>query len=253
MILSIVVPAYNVEKYIERCLDSIVNQSSHSADYEVIIINDGSTDNTLDVIKRYEKNYSHIILINRQNQGLSVARNNGMKEAKGDYVWFVDSDDWINEDAINEIRKAASSHPDVIALNYTSCGENVTASESTSFSSKQLSCADGISLLKEGFKIQAQFYIYNRLYLNKHNLRFYPGIYHEDMEFTPRMLYFAESISFIDKPIYYFYKRSNSITTTVNPKRSFDYIQVADNLISFVNSHNSIDEFLRNTQSIFFA
>ena len=91
--VSIIVPVYNVEKYLRKCLDSLVNQTLK--DIEIICINDGTKDNSVEIIDEYVKKYSNVLLINQENQGLGMARNNAMKYAKGDYIAFVDSDDWI--------------------------------------------------------------------------------------------------------------------------------------------------------------
>ena len=104
---SIIVPVYNTEKYVKRCLDSIKSQSFK--DYEVIIVNDGSTDNSSDTISKYPYK-----VINQENQGLSMARNNGVKDANGEYLIFLDSDDYIEKDLLKEINKSLSNNPDLV-------------------------------------------------------------------------------------------------------------------------------------------
>ena len=99
---SIIVPVYNVESYLAKCLDSILCQSYK--DYEIIAINDGSTDNSSKILKEYVDKYDNIIVINQENQGLSQARNNGVKEAKGEYIIFADSDDFIEKDLLKKIK-----------------------------------------------------------------------------------------------------------------------------------------------------
>ena len=94
--ISVIVPVYNVEKYLARCLDSIINQTL--ADIEIICINDGSTDNSLEILNDYAKKDSRIKIIDQTNAGLSCARNAGMQIAQGEYIGFVDSDDWIDLD-----------------------------------------------------------------------------------------------------------------------------------------------------------
>ena len=114
MKISIIVPVYNVEKYLERCLDSLINQTLK--DIEIICINDGSTDNSSEILKEYAKKDSRIIIINQNNQGISVARNNGMNKAKGKYIGFVDSDDWVDLDFFEKLYKAAEKHNAQIAV-----------------------------------------------------------------------------------------------------------------------------------------
>ena len=104
---SIIVPVYNTEKYLKRCLDSIKSQSFK--DYEVIIVNDGSTDKSSSIISKYP-----FKVINQENQGLSVARNNGVKDASGEYLIFLDSDDYIEKDLLEEINNSLSNNPDLV-------------------------------------------------------------------------------------------------------------------------------------------
>ena len=106
---SIIIPVYNVEKYIKKCLDSVVNQTVK--DYEVILINDGSTDNSMEIAKKYS-----FKIINQKNQGQSAARNHGIKEAKGDYIVFLDSDDTIEKDYLEKIEESLKDKPDVIRI-----------------------------------------------------------------------------------------------------------------------------------------
>lgn len=94
--LSIIVPIYNAEKYIEECLNSCLAQDIDSSDYEIVCVNDGSEDNSLDILKKYEKSHN-IVVVDQKNAGVSSARNKGLLSAKGDFVWFVDSDDFIRQ------------------------------------------------------------------------------------------------------------------------------------------------------------
>ena len=117
MKLSIVIPMYGVEKYIEKCLMSCINQDVNlGQDYEIICINAGSKDKSAEIAKQIAVDYEGVQVIDQENGGLSVARNNGLRMAKGDYVWFVDSDDWIEENCISSIIKALSSFPDMLTI-----------------------------------------------------------------------------------------------------------------------------------------
>ena len=100
---SIIVPAYNTEKYIDKCLKSIFSNTYKN--FEVIIVNDGSTDKTEDIINKYIKKYDNIIYIKQKNMGLSLARNNGVKKATGDYLLFIDSDDYVEKNLLENINK----------------------------------------------------------------------------------------------------------------------------------------------------
>ena len=114
--ISIIIPVYNAEKYLKCCLDSILNQSYKNL--EIIIINDGSTDNSLKVIEEYKKNDNRIILISQKNQGVSKSRNNGLELATGDYIMFIDPDDWIELDTCELLSQKMNENYDVIIFNY---------------------------------------------------------------------------------------------------------------------------------------
>ena len=104
MKLSLIIPVYNVEQYIGRCLQSCLSQANVTAeDYELVIVNDGTKDNSMQVVEEMTRGCTNITVINQHNQGLSMARNVGLKAAKGEYVWFIDSDDWIESNMIEEL------------------------------------------------------------------------------------------------------------------------------------------------------
>ena len=122
--VSIIVPVYNVEKYLEKCLDSLVNQSLH--DIEIICVNDGSKDDSLDILEKYAKKDSRIKIINKQNQGLSAARNDGLKVAAGEYVGYVDSDDWVDLNFYEKLYESAKKYNAEIASgNIIRCGNKI--------------------------------------------------------------------------------------------------------------------------------
>lgn len=224
MILSIIIPVFNVEKYVERCLVSCINQNISTCDYEIIVINDGSTDNSLDVIERIADQYSNIKVFNQANMGLSVARNVGMSYASGDYFMFVDSDDWISPNCLcSLVKKLNQEKPDALAI----CAANVI----NGVPERRMSYVDespisGCQLLRSGISPCAPFSIWNAAFLKKNNLSFYEGIYHEDSEFTPRAYYLAQKVSFTNELIYFVYQNPNSITRSVNPKKAFDLVNV---------------------------
>lgn len=228
--LSIIIPVYNVELYVEKCLRSCAEQDLPPDEYEIIIINDGTPDSSLEIVERVAKDYLNITIYSQENRGLSAARNKGLSLAKGEYVWFVDSDDWIESNCLNDILDKVKGS-DVLAMGYILAYDDKKLNQPVNYS-----CIDiqtGKDLFLKGFFTMAQMYVYKRSFLLENKLLFYLGIYHEDSEFTPRMLFAANSISILDNPVYYFYKRPNSITTTPNPKRAFDCIIVSNSLSEF--------------------
>lgn len=222
--LSIIIPVYNVEKYVEKCVKSCAAQNIPSDSYEIIVVNDGSPDNSLSIVENLSHNYSNIKIITQANKGLSGARNTGMKNAKGDYFMFVDSDDWIADNCLTDIiSKLESEKPDALCI----CAANVVNGE---YKRRQYYAdetpTDGISLLKRGFEHNAWLAIWRADFFRENNFVFYEGIFHEDSELTPQLYYRAKKLSYLNKIVYYVRQNPNSITRSVNPKKSFDLVQV---------------------------
>ena len=233
MVLSIIIPVYNVEKFLEKCVDSTQSQNIEKDDYEVILINDGSTDNSLEIAKRLEKKYTNIKVVSKENGGLSSARNYGIEQSKGAYIMFLDSDDWIADNCLYNIRKKLiAEHPDCLGI----CAANVIGNNfERRFSYKDESPKKGRDLFCRNFSPCAPFSIWRKSFIDKFKLRFKEGIYHEDLEFTPRAYYYAEKMSFTNDIIYYVFQNPNSITRTINPKKSFDLIEhVSESLYAFI-------------------
>lgn len=224
---------YNVELYIERCLMSCLKQDISCEDYEIIVVNDGSPDGSLQIAERIAKDYNNITIISQPNGGLSAARNTGLSVAKGDYVWFVDSDDWIKENCLKEVLEQLYSEGlDALAI----CRAWVK-NENVEFPPiyKYQGIMKGKDALLKGNVIPCvPFTIYNRNFLNRNNLRFYKGIYHEDNEFTYRSYYYLNKVAFTNKVLYFVYSNPNSITRTFNTKKSYDLFIVANSLMDFM-------------------
>lgn len=225
MLLSIIVPIYNVEKYVEKCIRSCEAQDISKEDYEIVVINDGSPDNSLKIVERIADEFPNIKIISQPNKGLSAARNTGMRNASGDYYMFVDSDDWIAEKCLGKIcSKLRTEQPDALAI----CAANV---KDDGMIERRQTYADvtpvsGYELLKKGVSPCAPFAIWSAKFFKKYELSFFEGIFHEDSEFTPRAYYLAEKVSFVNDIIYYVFQNPNSITRTPNPKRAFDLVNV---------------------------
>lgn len=239
MRLSIIIPVYNVEKYLRKCLDSCFSQSCNKDDFEVIAVNDGSPDNCQLILEEYSTKYDNLSVLVQENQGLSMARNNGLDIAKGDYVWFVDSDDSIVEGSLTDIMEALDSNPDLLQLNYQFTYENGQDPIKTisSFGSKKR--VTGQYIIANGcLPTPAQFTIYRKDFLNNKKLRFYPRIYHEDAEFKPRATYFAKSVEWHMPVVYNYLQRdSGSITSSFKLKNGIDYITVMNHLHDFYQTH----------------
>lgn len=242
MKVSIIVPVYGVENYIEKCLESLIHQNIIDDEYEVIVINDGTKDKSWEIVKKVTHNHKIFRLYEQENKGLSATRNKGFDLATGEYIWCVDSDDYIKENCLRELYDKAKGKDLLIQTTYIPTGIDVGIKR-TQFDAKyNLNSTIGRDLLKTGFLSPAQFYWYKRDWLKENHLRFYEGVYHEDMEFTPRALFLAEKIAFYTSSVYYFYKRPGSITTSFKSKRVYDVIKLSISLRSFYEKHRKEDK-----------
>jgi glycosyltransferase involved in cell wall biosynthesis len=233
MVLSIVIPVYNVEKYIDRCLSSIYCQDFSIDKFEVIVVNDGTPDNSIAIVNKYIEKYSNIKLINQVNQGLSVARNSGMAQAKGDYIWFIDSDDWITKDSLSYLFPYLDKNHDLLATNLIYAYDNSDRNHKERIVENDLliNSSDYIAHYSVG---ASQRFIISRKFLAKHNLQFYPGIYHEDAEFNVRLVYFAANVFLFKESLYMYYQgNGQSIMSNWKLKNSEDYYFVYGHLTEF--------------------
>ena len=196
MKLSIIIPVYNVEKYIEKCILSCCNQNLDTLDYEIIIVNDGSPDKSLEIASRLEQLYSNIVIISQTNQGLSAARNKGLNSAKGEYVWFVDSDDWVKENCFLEIyNKCLGLDLDVLLFGANDCDDYICIKRCLPFNDSKIPVDGKSFLLTNEIVFPVCFKVFKRDFLINNNLYFLKDIMHEDNEFIPRVLYFSNKAS----------------------------------------------------------
>lgn len=202
---SIIVPVYNTEKYLKRCLDSISKQSF--TDYEVIIVNDGSTDNSSNIISKYPYK-----VINQENQGLSMARNNGVKVSSGDYLIFLDSDDYIEKDLLKEIDMSLSNNPDLVRFQIKEVFDN---KDEINYKEEPFENKDGVEafrlITKYHFVENAWAYAIKRDYYLKEKFSFKKGTYHEDFGLMPLVIIKSKVVNSIDYVGYCYYQRDGSI------------------------------------------
>lgn len=236
-LLSIVIPVYKVEPYIEKCLESIYSQID-SLPVEVVIVNDGTPDNSMKIVQRFVNKQT--LIINQENQGLSVARNNGIAASHGKYVWCVDSDDWIASDKIKDVCDWIKMYSkcEVLVIGIKAFDED--GHTIPSFHPRQpvsdVTIKSGAKwILTPNFERgPMQIFIISRDFILRKQLYYIPGLLHEDMDYAPRMLIDAENVAYIPEDVYCYLIRSNgSITSTVNPKRFSD-------LFSILSSHESL-------------
>ena len=246
MKFSIIIPVYNVEKYIDRCLKSIVNQSYKN--YEVIIVNDGTKDNSVEIINKYTKKYKSFKLYDKENGGLSDARNYGLNYATGDYLLFIDSDDYINKDLLKKINEVLSKNIyDIVKFKIDLVDEdgNLIRKEDGFNTSKKITLKD---ILSQEFSEPAWTYCYNLEFWNKNNFKYTKGKIHEDFGLSPLVLLKANSIYYINYYGYNYVQRMGSIVNGAekNIKRTNDMIYHFDYLKNSVIDDNTISQENKN-------
>lgn len=234
MNLSIIVPIYNVEKYIKTCLYSILSEISNRNDVELILIDDGSPDHSVDIAKDIIRNCEHVNLYHQDNQGLSMARNNGVTHANGRYIWFIDSDDSIAPNSVEVILNIINNYsPDLIQIDYQWVYEDNR--NPIVFHSKFSGLLSGKYVISHGsLPAPAQFTIYNKCFLEDNSLKFKAGILHEDSEFKPRVTYLAKTIYFSKIVAYnYLQRTSGNIMSSFSLKNAYDICALNNSLIQF--------------------
>lgn len=234
MKFSLVIPVYNTQSYVERCIRSCETQDIPLSAYELIIINDGSTDNSLFVVESLSEEFPNLVIYSQENSGLSSARNKGLSLAKGEYIWFIDSDDWIESNCLSDIYNQMNRfNLDVLICKFIDTdGKNfINRFDGNLAITKMI---DGKShLLSFNYSFSVPKNICKRSFLLENNLYFMRDIFHEDNEFTLRMFYFAKRIMTCEKAFYYVYSNPTSITRSVNPQKAFDLLKVADSHLLF--------------------
>lgn len=245
MLFSIIIPVYNVEKYLRECLDSVLYQTC--VDWEAICVNDGSTDGSDAILEEYSAKDMRFNVINKVNGGLSSARNTGLDAAKGDYVLFLDSDDWLEKSAL-EVLAANMDNEDMLCFS----GRRFFEADKSFQPSDQLQerhYPSGMEYYNDNALQRRDFAFvcvvlraYKRVYLVKNGLRFKEGIYHEDNLFTPLACYYAHGVRTINECLYDYRVRESSITTTENPQRLKDLMETANELAAFFIPKTGFDK-----------
>lgn len=231
---SIIIPVYNVEEYLDRCLKSILNQTY--SNYEVIIVNDGSPDNSDNIIKSYEKEDKRFKEYKKVNGGLSDARNYGLKYATGDYLIFIDADDYIENNYLEKVNDVLERNKDIDVLKFkiklVDEGGNLIRMENglnkegvTSFE----------ELVKLEFLEPAWSYVYKLSFWKENNFTYLKGMIHEDFGLTPEILMKANKIYYLNSYLYNYVQRNGSIMSSNNKeklhKKAYDMLYQYDRLI----------------------
>lgn len=245
-LVTVIIPIYNVKNYLKSCVESVCNQTYHNL--EIILIDDGSTDGTTDLCEQLKKNDNRIILIKQKNKGLSATRNRGLKMAHGEYIYFVDSDDWIEHNTIKVCLDIMIKEKLDVCI-FDGYVEKETEEvffdtnmyirkkiDSEVHSGKEMFCR---LLELDEYRTQVGMFILRSKLLQRYNINFYEGILHEDNLFIFLIMMYAKRIKHIDKIYYHRRVRNESIMTTKKSMRNFRGYQV---------TMTQMDKFCRDTK-----
>jgi len=247
MRFSIIIPVYNVKKYLKECVESIITQDF--TDYEIIMIDDGSTDGCSELCDKYEKVDARIRVLHKKNGGLSSARNCGLDKCVGEYVIFIDSDDWIMPGSLSAIDACIGrDSPDVLITTLTEIYPEEEIHRDEKF--LEYIHRNGIDvesahnwMTKETFnRWPAQKNILSKKFIDENSLRFLKGRLHEDVDWTSRVIYCARSfLGFTDSWYCHRMNRENSITNSINSQRIIDVIEIASTHYSeYINNPSEL-------------
>lgn len=239
MKFSIIVPVYNVEQYLEKCLDSL--QVQDYTDYEILCVNDGSTDHSREILTEWQSRFPKMKVIDRENGGLSAARNTGLHAAIGDYVVFVDSDDWVEPRMLNRL----ATEIDDTEMVCFACQRT----DNNTFDTLLPEQCDGWAYYnKHALEHHEVPFVcvwqrcYRREFLLENNLRFREGILHEDNEFTPRVCLKAKTVKVIHDVLYNYRVRPGSIMSTKGIRNKESLLTIGNELSELFAKENNIDK-----------
>lgn len=238
---SIILPVYNVEKYLSACLDSIYSQSFQ--DFEIIAVNDGSTDCCLDILNNYYDKYGKMIIITQDNSGLSAARNVGVSYAKGEYICYVDSDDVISHMLLETVYNYFDETVEMVAFNHLEINDEIDLGDFCKHKVIESKIIKGSG--KDVYlSLSGEHKYYNnvwrmclrRSFLDEIGIAFVEGIYYEDVMYTLICYLNAKSMVYIDEKLYVYKIREGSITKSGKYEKSVDsYLSVLNQLLNYIS------------------
>ncbi len=234
--ISVIIPVYNVEKYLVKCIESVIKQTYK--DLEIILVDDGSIDGSGRICDQYAKYDERIVVIHKQNGGLSSARNAGLEVAKGDYIGFVDSDDFIAENMYEYLYNIISDrNVDMAICGFKVVQENDYNSEDVDNDLELIQVLQGEDTYNLVTKLRTEdIVVWNKLYRRCifDNLRFKTGVLHEDQWIIPYIAQRCERVAKSNRRLYYYLTRKGTITKSkVTPKRMWDLLDALDNTCVF--------------------
>ena len=249
MKLSIIIPVYNSEKYINNCLESLLAQEMLANEYEIIIVNDGSTDSSGLIVRNYTERHSNIHLFNQKNKGVGAARNRGIELAKGDYIYLIDPDDYIVTNILKNILEyCESKRLEILGFNSRLTKNSLLTHSSTqNLRNKKVHVMDGITYIAEHtFGNSAWWYLIQRDFLTKTGIRFIEGRWLEDAIFTATLFLKTKRMSFLDLDVHIYVSVENSAMTSKEPAHCMNLIY------DLANAAEKYQELIKNLDASHF-
>lgn len=249
--LSIVIPVYNVEKYLAKCLDSVIYPELE--DYEILIVNDGSTDSSPSLAEDYARRFPRLIrVINTENGGLGAARNVGMEAARGEFLLFLDSDDYLREGALPEIMEKLKEDFDICIYGILSVTEEGVILDDIPRCGREgpLSLADYPRLLL--CPPSACSKLCRRSLFMDSGLRFPSRVWYEDLRTMPKLYLLTDRITATDRQWYIYVQRTGSITRSANLGRNLEIIEALDDLSGYYKAKGKYEEYRNELEYLAF-
>lgn len=235
MLLSIIVPIYNTQIYLSRCIESLYNQGLCEMDFEVILVNDGSTDGSLVLCERYACEHSNIRIITQHNQGLSLSRNIGILWAKGKYVCFVDSDDYLAADGLSKVIEYCDGQHDIIRCWCHMVYNDIKPKDIVNEGNVTFDGSGHDYLKKFGLETFCVNCLYKKEYLLTNNLFFCPNIYGEDIRFMADVLLRNPFVLSLSYSFYNYMIREGSISTNKDMVKNRKWVEDLLGTLTYIN------------------
>lgn len=241
MKLSIIIAAYNVEKFIEKCILSCIRQDLDASLYEIIVVDDGSSDRTSDKLSILQSRHANIIVVDQPNLGLGSARNKGLELSRGDFVWFIDGDDYIQENILNEITdRIFNAGLEALVLNYAIADEQGDILSQKPNKLQNINAVvSGAAFYESNYALSYTWlFVFKRALFLENKIRFKERINMQDSEIMPKLMLNIHRLAFFDRSCYYYVQHADSFTNSQSGLTRYQYfksvIEVRDSLLEFL-------------------
>ncbi len=246
--ISVIIPVYNVEKYLPQCLDSVLQQDFDS--YEIIAVNDGSTDSCGEILKEYASKYNRIVVVGQENKGLGGARNTGIEKAVGEYLLFLDSDDSLKPGTLSGLyNEAVQSGADIVwcGMDYVDEAGKVITTRKANECGVRIVAKDECSLLCAN-----DSYAWNKLYkrtlFTENDIRFPDRAWYEDLKTLPKLVLKSDKIALSDRVCFDYLQRTDSIMHVPNTDRNIEMVDAVRDVLDYYKREEAFDKYYESLE-----